>query len=1520
MSRKTATIVKKKGGILGKLVALLLGFILGFVSAIGGLVGGVYFLVSSVKIKDAVNGVSSMTGQNIDYTQYITEEYAEKTVLGLVGSLGEVAQEFSAGTGSLATLEKISPYVRTAIEQLASQTANYGVPLDVETLMVTPFGELAAFMQSTINSIELGPVIKTATGQMSSLLMLICYGEEGVHYEMNGEEVVMLGECKPVTVGQLTNDAEFKNVLGRITLASLVQSAGSVNPDDAIMRTLLYGTKGVDYEIVNGEIVMRPIAFTYDSGLDAWANDEGVPYLKDGDAWVNEAGDRISANTVQPTSTSGNEYDYVVADKDGNVLYQLKKNDAQSVYFAYLSGIQQTHQGLTLGDFLGGEQEISEIFEGVYLGDLLGLDANSDKIMLSLAYGEQGVDYEVNGTEIVPITTPTSLGALMGGDMSGILEKVKLYSLLQNVSPLDENANPMLVALCYGEEGVHYEIVDGEIEWKTDEEGNPYAARSIKDLMDDPNAILNEMTLSGLLGISPLDDPKPNNILLMLCYGEEGVHYEIVDGEIEWKTDEATGEKYRPRTIFDLTEDPNSLIDGMTLGSLLGVSPLDDPKADPLLLVLAYGEEGVHYEIVEESGEKKIEWLINKETGEKYAPRTLLELTQDPNALLNGVSLAAALSVTAESDAIMLQLAYGPDNRYTISGETIEMNPVVYDLVGGVAYDDKQEEVGAATFVKEVDGEQIFALANGEYIRGTEEAGYFVYLTQEAAESGDEDERVLYKKTTLADLRGDEATSIIESIELGAALGVAIDSTDKLMVAFAYGYEGVHFELDGSGEPTWKTNPATGLPYQARTIKDMKNATAIINDIRLETALEIGESSPAILKAIAYDEDGAPRTIGDLKGNPDALINGIELYTIMTNVDKEDTLMMFLLYGEKDIHYSIDADGVVTMLQMQIAILGDKAYDVYGEELNATVETVTGGYQVTVDETVYYLSESHRVQSGGADKTVEIGEQQAPLYYAFLDGALTLPAKYEPRTLGEFTNGGEVLDDLMNSLTIGSLIGNDGDSKIMQAIGGWKMKDLQSQTKINSLKLSDVMTVNEGSPKVLQAIGGKTIGELQDSDTFDNLYIYELIEVKEDSPTFLKAIQGWQLKDMQSQTEFNKLQLGQIIEIIEYPKEGETKSPAILIAMKDWKISDMQDQDKFNGLKIESLIPIDESSSPILQAMKVKGWTVGTLQSQDAINGLTLEEVLGKEKIADSKFLNTLGDTKIGNLSEAIDGLSLTNLFGEDIFRTIKINGKTYYAYTNRDAGGKEILYHLYEKTENGETKYYLENTFQTEISVAKTHIRQVPFYNNGGTMTRLYYADGIYYLDGDLTQDSGFRKGDAEVVIYPMTALNRLYEKEVTETVGEEEVTKTKYFADEACTIEKQRELEGAWHYMLMDPVSGEVEDEPTIGHMSDMMTNMQENIRKATLNELEEDGIIQFGEGEDKITEMKLKTHIVIGQDPITGDDIAIDIGTPTSSYYGKSYIGELSVMQMLDYIRDIFAAINDVESILSGNILTP
>lgn len=69
---------KKGGGFAGKLLAVFLGFLFGIIVTIGSIAGVGYYLYAKMRIREGINLVGQITGNDIKYQDYISDEYAEK--------------------------------------------------------------------------------------------------------------------------------------------------------------------------------------------------------------------------------------------------------------------------------------------------------------------------------------------------------------------------------------------------------------------------------------------------------------------------------------------------------------------------------------------------------------------------------------------------------------------------------------------------------------------------------------------------------------------------------------------------------------------------------------------------------------------------------------------------------------------------------------------------------------------------------------------------------------------------------------------------------------------------------------------------------------------------------------------------------------------------------------------------------------------------------------------------------------------------------------------------------------------------------------------------------------------------------------------------------------------------------------------------------------------------------------------------------------------------------------------------
>ncbi|MBQ8374665.1 MAG: hypothetical protein IJX98_03695 [Clostridia bacterium] len=778
---------KKKGGFLGKLVSLLLGFILGVVSTLGGIVGLGYVLVSQVTVKDAVNTANDLTGANINYLDYITEEYANNSILGLVGVIGEVAADFSSGEGSFEDLEKISPMVRTGVEEMAKSLSDFGVNVEVDSLMKTKISELGTFLQNTVNGIELATMLEKATGNPATgIIALLCYGEEGVNYvvetnEETGEQTIrMLGDNAPTTISSLTGENGIADLLNDISFASLLESAGGANASDSIMRALLYGVENEDYIYDEETQTVTPLPLSYGFDNEKFTDKDGNEYIKaDGSTvWTNENGYTISAVTE-----AGSVYQYEVT-KDSAVIYKLStQNTAEAApatlstettaYYAYIDDVLQYRRGLLIGDLLGEGDGITGAIGGLRLADLLGVDESTDDTILkTLCFGEDG-------------ETPVTLGDLLNNNINftDLVNGLALADVLGIESPLATDVESLMIILAYGEENTHWQKAENEDGWEFIGENTK---RTIKDLTDSEADLFNSISLAAILGITKEDGA--DKMMLALAFGEKGINYAfdgtfqmlskkyylvngtevydqtntkvgtantatdpytfttsgetpitkylVSDGEDGYYAyataeDAVTGnnpETHAKTTVGDLQSGITDKINNITLASVLDIDLFSTPAPDALMAALAFGNEGTHYAL--DTKNKTIEWnTMTDKAPLKYRARTIADM-QNAGDLINEIYLDVALQLNASSPGVLLSLAY--------------------------------EE---------------YSIVNGEIVADNEH------------------------RRTVSALTGSNGASLINEIELKSIM-TNIKTDDKIMMFFAYGQDGVHWtDSNGDGTP-----------------------------------------------------------------------------------------------------------------------------------------------------------------------------------------------------------------------------------------------------------------------------------------------------------------------------------------------------------------------------------------------------------------------------------------------------------------------------------------------------------------------------------------------------------------------------------------------------------------------------------------------------------------------------------------------------------------------------------------------
>ncbi len=429
VGKRPRVVVKKKGGLLGKIVALLLGFILGIVASVGGVIGAGYFIVTQVKIKDATDMIGGLAGIEIPLSDYLAEEYSQNTVLNLVQGIGAVATKLGDGSGTLNDLKAISPYVETLVKGtdetmgLADILSAYGIEVDGNALMnkyIVKTEETAElderyltdYIMLKVNDMPLGDVISMFGYEGNDMLTALCYGLEDVDYKIVNGEYVMLGGNTPLTLGGLLGD-DMDAHLNKLPLDVIM----NVDLSDGTMCTLAYGAAH-RYTVSNGKVKMNQLFYTYEGGQ-----------------FYDDNGELLSLKG-NPIEVEGQANTHLITLSNGTKQL-VKKQGAEGKYYAFTT--DQTPQIVRFAKTRVGDlqDDSAEVINQITLKDALDITSASHKVLYSIAYDGE---------------TPRTIGDLRK-DSSGIINGIKLTDVI----PVNAD-DAVVMYLLYGKKDVHYSI------------------------------------------------------------------------------------------------------------------------------------------------------------------------------------------------------------------------------------------------------------------------------------------------------------------------------------------------------------------------------------------------------------------------------------------------------------------------------------------------------------------------------------------------------------------------------------------------------------------------------------------------------------------------------------------------------------------------------------------------------------------------------------------------------------------------------------------------------------------------------------------------------------------------------------------------------------------------------------------------------------------------------------------------------------------------------------------------------
>ena len=1277
IEREPKVIVKKKGGWGGKIIALSLGFVIGAGSLVGGVAALGYWALSS-PIKNVENKAQSFV-PNLDLQQYLTQEYYDGNVLKLIGGIRDVINDISAGEGGFAELAQISPKVKDAVRSLAKNMKKLGSNIEedaiYDSLMNTPFSSLGGYLSNTLlKSVEVGPMLLGANAfefdvlTQDKLMMALLYGVEGEDYVLitetdeNGNETKKIawvdGGRKPLSIGEIQEDG-VTAALSYLPVDSLL----TVNEGDGMMASLAYGASShytyIDKLDEKGQVVKdeegNPVRVVQMNARVYTSADNEKFYDEDGNELACTAAPLQGATDI-----------YVLTFKDGennvtDVQYaKLRKSETQALA-ATLEGEEKLYdiykdeacvkplryKKTTVTDLMETPEDLLGTME---IATVMGLNGqgNLNPILAALAYGEENVDFiwvhkEINGAiekdengepiqyvQLLPGKKPKLIQSLQGDNLDTLITDLPLSSVI-DVSTDDS----MMMSLAYGSSN-KYEIKEKQI--GVDQDDNPIIEKYVEmkqveytckegvwrnidgDMID---AVYNES--DGTLTITSTDgDGGFTSETLHVVCDNAAQKYLVVDESGKAVT-------YEKTTVGTLQNEPSSLIDQIELGEMLDVHP-EDENPDKLMLALAYGNKGEHYDFDVEGN-----FYFKEVDGKTCKPRTLGDLRNDKE-LFKTIYIGDALEVNSTSHSVLVAIAYGEE---------------------GVDFDWGEPKL---------DEENNPVLVNGQEVR------------EPVMRAGK-------KPRSIEQLQGSNSDGLINSITLESTLGIDANS-EAMMRSLAFGQEGVHYDIitekdadnndvlvidmrpafytldDGKmynrfGEELENYTPLvddstyeatvtvdgqlqyldfvdgryyvyeadeTGtmqpVDFEYTTLQQMSDhSKALMDDITLADALGVQEGeTDKLKKSLAYSKDGHAYTIGELSEDPQSIVDNLQLDSVM-DPEKDNALTMYLLYGKEGVHYKISEPTPTEYIPEDAPILPDTV-----DEVNDTAQYIIMLHQkVTV----------HQKQNHD-----------------------TLAYMYE-----EDTNG---------------LYVKDGDSY-----------RLATSTDTGTRYRAVYCVHNEY---------GESIFEDEDGTLASNHPVLKELSAGEQAAYGNVVIDGY---DCTVKFTYTLNDEPHTIYRLLLPKEGQTLAD---VRVKGYYTYNHYEKAYFlQSAPITDEGDVGEWTSYTYEANTLASFTDAGLMTH-LTERLTLEEVLGST-VKDNTILKPIAHTTIDELPGAVDSLTIAQVFEKDVYSDgeqlyfNETNGK-WYTTENFQAGTE------FERALTGTWKYLLEDATPYEEDANGTHVK----------------------------------------------------------------------------------------------------------------------------------------------------------------------------------------------------------------------
>ena len=609
-----------------------------------------------------------------------------------------------------------------------------------------------------------------------------------------------------------------------------------------------------------------------------------------------------------------------------------------------------------------------------------------------------------------------------------------------------------------------------------------------------------------------------------------------------------------------------------------------DPS-NTIMCALFYGQKGVHYQLVEEEGVKKVEML--------------------------------PLCYTLEDDDTFTNWS---DKIYAKSGEvwTNETGDGVIKAEPATSADETVTYAYAYYTVK--DSVETLSYRLALKVGSTNE--YEAYKL--------DDSKKLHVGATISGLLGDDLMNTMYSLPLADVLSLDANSA-PLMLALAYGEDGYKVAgPDGNKHFTYLTDTP-------KKLDDLVNGgSGLVTDISLATVMDLdmdnAESISAIMKALAFGScddpatpdddltanykivdnkivminDSKPKTVNALTGNTNDLVGDIKLGEIIEINSSSSQAMQSL----KDTKIK-DLSANISSLQLQDVITIDSSSSVLMQSLATTKIDEIG---TAVDD--LEMSKIIKIETEGANKS-------SPILIALKDTKVKdLGAKVDTLTIKDVIEITETSPAILKSLASK----NDGKGVLIKELG----------SAVDTLKIDEVITVTAESPKILKTLATKGVLIKDLGSAFNDLKIGEIIDGTENNK-ILKHLQGSKLNTLAGDIQSLKIQ--QIFGDDVYLKEAYAHDPSGNAFVAKEEISGMSKYLYYNVEKGEycyydaSGTKTETKGSPVLTGVWSFLLTENKVEKEYTIDQMGAL-VTNMTNNMQSATLNELHETGILNLTD----------------------------------------------------------------------------------------------------------------------------------------------------------------------------------------------------------------------------------------------------------------------------------------------